>query len=150
MHGPSERDRSILFGGGVLGFGCGGLLDVLVFHFVLQWHHLLSNRYSPTTLTGLQTNVYFDGVFSLAMVGLATVGGVILWRALNRADSPYSSARLLGSVLVGAGAFNVFDAVVDHYVLHLHDVVHGSQRLNPHWLGASLLLLGVGILILTR
>lgn len=150
MPGSTARERPILIGGGVLGFGFGGLLDVLVFHFVLQWHHLLSTLYAPTTVRGLRTNVYFDGVFSLVMVGLTVAGGVILFRVLNRSDRPYSPARVFGSVLVGMGLFNVLDGVVDHYVLHIHDVVHGTQRFNPHWLGASLLLLGVGILVLRR
>ena len=150
MPGSTARERPVLIGGGVLGFGFGGFLDVLVFHFVLQWHHLLSTLYAPTTMKRLRTNVYFDGVFSLVMVGLTIAGSVILFRALNRSDSPYSPVRVVGSVLVGMGLFNVLDGVVDHYVLHIHDVVHGTQRFNPHWLGASLLLLGVGILVLWR
>ena len=150
MNARSGDERTVLLGGGTLGFGLGALLDVLVFHLVLQWHHLLSSVYPPGTLAGLRTNVYFDGVFSLAMVGLMILGGVVIWRTLNRAERPYSPVRVFGSVLVGAGAFNLFDGVVDHYVLHIHDAVHGTRALNPHWIGASLLLLGIGILVYVR
>jgi uncharacterized membrane protein len=146
----TTNERTVLLGGGVFGFGFGALIDVLVFHLVLQWHHLLSARIPVTTLGGLRTNIYFDGVFSLVTVGVMAVGAAVIWRALNGSDRRYSAVRTIGSVLVGIGAFNVFDGVVDHYVLHIHDVVHGTRALNPHWIGASLLLLGLGILVLTR
>ncbi|RDI71798.1 DUF2243 domain-containing protein [Halopelagius longus] len=150
MRTHARRERPLLLGGGALGFGLGALFDVLLFHLVLQWHHLLSALYAPTTLSGLRTNVYFDGLFSLGALGVMTVGAAAVWRAVNRAERPHSGTRLVGSVLVGAGLFNVFDGVIDHYVLHIHDVVHGSEALNPHWVGASLLLVGVGILVLTE
>jgi len=52
--------------------------------------------------------------------------------------------------LVGAGLFNLFDGIVDHYLLGMHDVVHGTRAFNPHWVGASLLVVGAGILAVTR
>jgi uncharacterized membrane protein len=146
----TDRETVVLLGGGILGFGLGALVDVLVFHLILQWHHILSSLYRPTTLGGLRTNVYFDGLFSLAMVGVMAVGSAVVWYGLNRSTTPFSPIRVVGALLVGAGLFNVFDGVVDHYALGLHDVVHGTQAFNPHWVGASLLLLGVGILVLTR
>jgi uncharacterized membrane protein len=146
----SDRERRVLLGGAVAGFGAGALLDVVLFHMILQWHHLLSGFYDPSTLGGLRANVYFDGVFSLAMAGVVAIGGAVVWRELNRATEPLSALRFLGGLLVGAGLFNVFDGVVDHYVLGLHDVVHGTRAFNPHWIGASLLLLGAGILVATR
>jgi uncharacterized membrane protein len=144
------RERRVLLGSGLFGFGLGALLDVLLFHLVLQWHHLLSSLYRPTTLDGLRTNVYADGVFSLAMVAVLLIGVGMVWRGLNHSTESHSAVRALGGLLVGAGVFNVFDGIVDHYVLGIHDVVHGTQAFNPHWVGASLLLLGVGILVLTR
>lgn len=148
MSAPLTR-RPVLVGGGIVGVGLGALLDVLVFHLILQWHHLLSGIYSPTTLAGLKTNIYFDGIFALIMVGVMLGGGAILWRAVNQAPRPYSPLRISGSILVGMGAFNLFDGIVDHYVLHAHNVVQGTPALNPHWIGASLLLLGLGLLVLT-
>lgn len=150
MNDRPSGERTVLLGGGILEFGLGALLDVLVFHLVFQWHHLLSSVYPPGTLAGLRTNVYFDGVFSLGMVGLMSLGAAAIWRALNRAERPHSPVRVVGGLLVGAGAFNLFDGVVDHYVLDVHDVVHGTRALNPHWIGASLLLLGAGVLVYTR
>jgi uncharacterized membrane protein len=145
-----DRQRRLLLGSGTLGFGFGALLDVVVFHMILQWHHLLSGRIPTGTLDGLQANVYWDGLFSLTMIGIMLVGAGLLWRALNRSSEAHSPVRVVGGLFVGAGLFNVFDGVVDHYVLGLHDVVHGTQAFNPHWVGASLLILGAGILVLTR
>lgn len=144
------RSRSVLVGVGIYGFGLGALVDVSLFHHVLQWHHLVSSFVSPETLAGLRTNLVYDGLFSLAMVGVMFLGGALVWRGLNRSTEPHSPVRAIGAFLVGAGAFNVFDGVVDHYVLGIHDVVHGTGAFNPHWVGASLLLLGLGILLLAR
>ncbi|WP_435177194.1 DUF2243 domain-containing protein [Halorussus sp. AFM4] len=148
MSSRSGNGRSLLLGSAIFGFGFGALLDVLLFHLVLQWHHLLSDRIPIGSLPGLRANIYYDGVFSLAMVGVMAVGAGLVWRALNRSAEPRSAVRAFGGLLVGAGLFNVFDGIVDHYVLNIHDAVHGTQAFNPHWVGASLLLLGVGILVL--
>lgn len=150
MSSRTGRQRRLLLGSGTLGFGSGALLDVVVFHMILQWHHLLSGRIPMGTLDGLRSNVYWDGVFSLAMLGVMLVGAVLMWRVLNRSSESYSGVRVVGGLLVGAGLFNVFDGIVDHYVLGIHDAVHGTQAFNPHWVGASLLILGVGILVLSR
>ncbi|MDL5360432.1 DUF2243 domain-containing protein [Halalkalicoccus sp. NIPERK01] len=139
--------RALLLWGGVLGFGIGALVDVLVFHLIFQTHHLLSGFYDPLTYDGLRTNVMFDGLFSLTMLLIAGLGAVMLWRIANRAREPLPSLVALGASLVGAGVFNVFDGVVDHYLLGLHDVIHGTEAYNPHWVVVSLLMLGAGLLV---
>jgi uncharacterized membrane protein len=146
----TSRQRRLLLGSGTLGFGFGALLDVMIFHMILQWHHLLSGWIRTTTVDGLQANVYWDGLFSLTMTGIMLVGAGMMWRVLNRSSESYSGVRVIGGLLVGAGLFNVFDGIVDHYVLGIHDVVHGTQAFNPHWVGASLLIIGAGILVLSK
>ncbi|WP_336363308.1 DUF2243 domain-containing protein [Halalkalicoccus salilacus] len=143
-----DHRRSLLLWGGVFGFGLGALVDVMVFHQVFQTHHLLSGFYDPLTYDGLRTNVMFDGLFSLGMLAIMGVGMAMLWRTANRATRPLSSLVVGGGTLVGAGVFNVFDGVVDHYLLGLHDVVHGTEAYNPHWVVVSLLMLGAGFLVL--
>lgn len=145
-----RRATTVLYGSAVLGFGLGALLDVLLFHLVLRWHHLLSARIPTVTVAGLRRNIYYDGLFALGALATMGLGAALVWRGLNWADEPHSPVRPLGALLVGAGAFNLFDGVVDHYVLDLHDVVHGTPALNPHWVGASLLLLGLGLLVLSN
>ncbi|WP_135533870.1 DUF2243 domain-containing protein [Halostella pelagica] len=142
-----ERGR-LVFGGAVAGFGLGGVLDVLVFHHLLGTHHLLSNYRDPGTLSGLQWNVFWDGAFALAMLAVAVAGSAVAWGTANRSDEPLSPRRLVGSALVGAGLFNLFDGTVDHYVLELHHVVHGTTHWDPHWVLASVLLLAGGAAVL--
>lgn len=150
MSSRIARGRRLLVGSTTLGFGFGALLDVVVFHLILQWHHLLSGRITTHSLHGLQANVYWDGMFALTMIGIMLVGAGLLWRSVNHSSEARSAVRVVGGILAGAGLFNLFDGIVDHYLLGMHDVVHGTQAFNPHWVGASLLLVGAGILVVTR
>ena len=54
-----------LWGGVLLGIGLGGFFDGIVFHQLLQWHHLLSSvaAYPVTTVADLRVNTFWDGVF---------------------------------------------------------------------------------------
>ncbi|MFC6726820.1 DUF2243 domain-containing protein, partial [Halobium palmae] len=60
-----DQTRRGLVGAGTFGFGLSGVVDVLLLHLVLQWHHLISNVVAPTTLAGLRTNLVADGLFTL-------------------------------------------------------------------------------------
>ncbi|MFU8870089.1 DUF2243 domain-containing protein [Natronococcus sp.] len=139
--------RRVLLAGGTAGFGFGAVIDVVIFHLTLQTHHLLSGIYDPYSLDGMRTNVMFDGLFLLGTLGIMSVGLGLTWRLVNGADARFSTRYLIGSVVVGAGVFNVFDGVVSHYVLDLHNVVHGTEAWNPHWLAVSVLMLAVGAVL---
>lgn len=142
--------RVALAGGGVFGIGLAALLDVIVFHHILQTHHLLSNRIDPTTHTGLQQNVYYDGLFSLLMLGVLLVGASLLWWAANRSGRRLRSLTVSGSVLLGMGLFNTIDGLVSHYLLDIHDVVHETTVWNPPWVLVSVLLFITGALLVWR
>jgi len=147
-HPDSRRERSIsrrgVVGAGVFGFGFSGLVDVLVLHHVLQWHHLLSGVYPMDTLSGLRTNVFADGLFSLGMLVVMAVGAGLLWRAERLASTPLGIRPLAGAAVIGLGVFDVFDAVVDHALLGLHQPLSRGGQYNPHWLVVSLLFVGAG------
>ncbi|WP_135364646.1 DUF2243 domain-containing protein [Halosimplex halophilum] len=135
----------------MFGFGFSGLIDVLVLHHVLQWHYLLSGIYPMDTLAGLRTNVLADGLFSLGMLTVAGVGAGLLWRSERRTDAPLAVRPLVGAAVVGLGAFDVFDAVVNHAVLGLHRPMGSGGRplslggrYNPHWIAVSLLFVAAG------
>src|SRR4051812_24192423 len=40
----------------LFGLGLGGFFDGIVFHQVLQWHHMVSTWYPPTSLENLRIN----------------------------------------------------------------------------------------------
>lgn len=143
--------RRALLAAGVFGFGLSALLDTLFLHEVLQLHHLLSGIYPTDTLAGFRANVRADGLFALATLGVAMVGAGLLWRAERRTDAPLAVRPLAGAGLLGLGAFDVFDAVVDHALLGLHRPVGpGGEpltlggRYNLHWLAVSLLFVAAG------
>jgi uncharacterized membrane protein len=148
--------RRALFGAFVLGFGCSGLIDVLVLHHVLQWHHLLSGIHPTDTVAGLRTNIFADGVFSVAMLGIVAGGAGLLWQSERRTEEPLAVRPLAGVALVGLGVFDVLDGIVDHAILGLHQPVGPGGRAlslggryNPHWLGVSILIVGAGYLLYT-
>jgi len=135
----------------VVGFGFSGLIDVLVLHHVLQWHHLLSGIYPMDTLAGLRTNVFADGLFSIAMVVVMATGAGLLWQSERRTPAPLAVRPLAGAAVVGLGVFDVFDAVVDHALLGLHQPVGPGGRplsfggpYNLHWIVVSLLFVAAG------
>lgn len=153
---PSDQTRTLvtrraLLAAGVLGFGFSGLLDVLVLHHVLQWHHLLSGIYPMDTLDGLRTNILADGVFSIGMLLIMSVGAGLLWQSERRTDFPLAVRPVFGAMTIGLAVFDIYDAVVGHILLGLHQPVgQGGQPLslggpyNLHWLVVSLLFLVVG------
>lgn len=133
-----------LVAAGVFGFGFSGLVDVLVLHHVLQWHHLVSGIYPTDTLSGLRTNIFADGAFSLAMLVITCVGGGLLWQSERRADAPLAIRPVAGAAVMGLGAFDLYDVVVDHMLLGLHQPLSAGGRYNPHWAVVSLLLVAAG------
>ncbi|WP_458189680.1 DUF2243 domain-containing protein [Haladaptatus sp. NG-WS-4] len=133
---------------GVFGFGFSGLIDVLVLHQVLQWHHLVSGIYPMDTLDGLRTNVRADGLFSIAMVTIMCIGGGLLWQSERRTDAPLALRPLFGAAIIGLGAFDLYDVVVDHAILGLHQPLSRGGSYNPHWAGVSLLIVLAGVYVL--
>lgn len=139
----------MLWAGGVIGFGFGGLVDVLLFHLVLRVHHLISGIVPPTTARGLQLNLLADGLFSLTMVAIMTIGFVLFWRALPLSDETRSTGLFGGASVAGVGVFNLYDGTIDHYVLGLHHVTQWPP--NPDvfdllWVAGSVVLLVAGVL----
>ncbi|WP_231186659.1 DUF2243 domain-containing protein [Haladaptatus sp. DYF46] len=139
--------RRALLAAGIFGFGFSGLIDVLVLHFVLQWHHLVSGLYPQTTMDGLRTNILADGLFSIAMLVIMGIGAGLLWRAERRAASPLPVRPVAGSAVIGLGVFDLYDALVDHILLGLHQPLSRGGRYNPHWIVVSLLIIGAGIYV---
>lgn len=115
--------RMFVSGSLVLGFGLGGLADGIVLHEVLQWHNLVSRRVANDTLAGLQSNVFWDGVFHLCTMALVVTGVLLLWRAAADPGRTIGGVRsLVGIALIGWGAFHAVDQLVFHELLHLHDI----------------------------
>jgi uncharacterized membrane protein len=119
----TSRDRRFPVASGIFfGLGLGGFFDGIVLHQILQWHHMLSHRYEVNTLENLEFNTVWDGLFHSLTYVFVVTGLVLLWRSAQRKHLFWSSKRLIGSVLIGFGLFNVVEGLVNHHLLQLHHV----------------------------
>ncbi|MDM0009506.1 DUF2243 domain-containing protein [Variovorax sp. J22G73] len=108
--------------GVLFGLGLGGFFDGIVLHQLLQWHHMLSSWYPPTTVENLRLNTLWDGIFHSATYVLVVVALYLLWRVAQRSHLFWSSRLIVGTALVGWGCFNLVEGVIDHHLLQLHHV----------------------------
>ena len=105
-----------------LGLGIGGFFDGIVLHQVLQWHHMLTVPYPPTSVPNLQLNTLWDGLFHVTTYIFVGLGLALLWRAARRQHVRWSGKLLGGTLLLGFGLFNVVEGIIDHLVLGIHHV----------------------------
>jgi uncharacterized membrane protein len=129
----------------LLGIGLGGLVDGIVLHQILQWHHMLSSEpgHPKTTVSGLEANTLADGLFH-SFTWLVVVAGLwILWRRTNAWRWAASGRALVGWMLIGFGGFNVVEGVINHEILGLHHVREGVGHQTAYDLG----FLAFGVLL---
>lgn len=112
----------------VLGIGLGGFFDGIVFHQLLQWHHLLSSPVPPTTIPNLELNTLADGAFHATTWAITVVGVWLLLRANGARRTAGAGRVLLGGMLAGWGGFNLVEGLVDHYLLRIHHVRPGPDE----------------------
>jgi uncharacterized membrane protein len=137
---PDSR-RRLLVSGLLLGAGAMGAVDEIVFHQLLHWHHFYDRASGAAGLVS-------DGLLHAATWS-ATVAGLALLADVRRRRA-FAPTRWWGAVLLGAGGFQLFDGVVDHKVLRVHQVRYGVDLTGYDlaWNAAGLLLLAAGILLL--
>jgi uncharacterized membrane protein len=134
----------------ILGIGIGGFIDGIVFHQILQWHSMLSNRIPATEYVGKSVNMFWDGIFHAFTLVVTLVGIIRLWKLLWRKDIVRSGYLLGGGLVMGWGIFNMVEGIIDHQVLKLHNVRELSndpEIWNLGFLGFSVVLLVVGFFL---
>lgn len=105
-----------------MGLGLGGLLDGVVLHQILQWHHMLTGDRAADTVVGLEANTLADGFFHLATWFLVAGGIAAMLRAWQRGELAPPWRVHVGVALAGWGVFNLVEGLIDHQLLGLHHV----------------------------
>lgn len=129
------------------GLGLGGFFDGIVFHQLLQWHHLVTSAgYPPDSVENLEVNTFWDGLFHSLTYVFVVLGLVVLWRAARHSHIRWSSKLLLGTLLMGFGLFNLVEGTINHQILGIHHVNETVAR--ERWIYWDLGFLAWGAVML--
>ena len=111
---PGSRSgiSAIFWTGVLLGIGIIGFLDETLLHQLLQWHTFYWN-------TDQHGRILSDGLFHAFSTLVLLWGALRLWRSRNAWTSPACYA-IVAAIFIGAGAFDLYDGIVQHALLHFH------------------------------
>ena len=143
MREPEPDRRRSMFAAAAVGIGLMAAVDEIVFHQVLGWHHFF-DRSTP------RIGLLSDGLLHSAEIVLLVAGGFGL-AGLVRRGALARRAAWAGAFL-GAGGFQLFDGIVDHKLLRVHQIRYGVDLLpyDLAWNAAGVLLLLVGLVLARR
>lgn len=124
----------------VLGLGIGGFIDGIILHQLLGWHHMLSGWYPGNE----HVNMIGDGLFHLGCLVIVVIGVLLLSRA-----RPAPLKEVIGWMIAGWGVFNLVEGLIDHQILGVHHVRHGSGQLlyDMGFLGLGVALIAFGLVL---
>lgn len=139
-NGPHAYSSRNLGSGFLFGLGLVAFFDEAVFHQLLGWHHFYDKS---TTAVGL----FSDGLFH-AFSWFATVASLFLVGDLRRRKS-FWMKRWVSGVLIGVGVFQLYDGLVQHKLLRLHQIRYDVDIL-PYdiiWNVSAAVILITGLII---
>src|SRR5690606_27392052 len=96
----------------------------ILFHQILHWHHF----YDRATL---EAGLVSDGFFH-AFGWFATVIGLVMVADVRR-RSELRGQALVAGILLGTGAFQLYDGTVHHKLLRLHQIRYHVDLLPYDW-----------------
>lgn len=135
--------RRSLGAAALVGIGVMAGIDEIIFHQLLQWHHFFDRS---TPVVGLLS----DGLLHAAEL-MAIVAGFFLLLSLRR-DRALVVSWAWAGFFIGMGGFQLFDGIVSHKVLGIHQIRYGVNIL-PYdlvWNLSALVLLGIGLWLWRR
>lgn len=128
----------------LLGIGAMAAVDEVVFHQLLAWHHFFD---WSTPAFGL----FSDGLLHAAELILFALGFFMILDIRGRQALAPRSAW--AGFLLGAGGFQIFDGIIDHKVLRLHQIRYDVDNLLIYdvvWNAAGVILIALGLLLARR
>ena len=139
--GDAAGQKRTIWSGLLAGVGLVAFIDETVFHQLLHWHHFYDRS---TAAVGLVSDGVFHAVGFTAMV----VGLFLLADAVRRGT--FTPKRWWGSLLLGAGGFQLYDGIVQHKLLRLHQIRY-HVTIWPYdltWNGIAVIMLVAGGLLM--
>jgi uncharacterized membrane protein len=136
------RGRSIA-SGVLVGVGVAGFVDETVFHQLLHWHHFWDGGSQGAALVS-------DGLFH-AGSWVCTVAG-LFWFADLRRRRTWQGRAWIGGILLGAGVFQLYDGIVQHKLLGLHQIRY-QVPIWPYdlvWNVLAAIMIVVGAILVRR
>lgn len=114
--------------------------DEIIFHQILSWHHFYDRSTSDFALMS-------DGLLHAGEIVLLVAGG-FLFADLRRRGVLAPRSGWAG-LFLGLGGFQVWDGVVHHKVLGVHQIRYGVDLLpyDIAWITSGALLVIVGLVL---
>lgn len=127
----------------LLGIGLMAAVDEIVFHQILAWHHFFDRSTLAVALLS-------DGLLHAAEL-LMLAAGFNLFVRLSRGRA-VSQRHAWAGLLVGAGGFQLFDGIINHKLLRLHQVryVEDLWLYDLAWNGVGAVVIVAGVLLWRR
>lgn len=128
----------ILFGIGVMAF-----IDEVIFHQLLQWHHFYD-------LSTTRIGIFSDGLLN-SFAWFAAIFSLFLVADLRRRNA-FWPKRWIGAAFLGAGTFQLFDGLINHKVLNIHQIRY-DVNLLPYdlaWNISAVMLILIGLILLSK
>jgi uncharacterized membrane protein len=139
----SNQDRNLFISAFILGLGLLGAIDGIVFHQLLQWHHMIDHH-------NINFEIVTDGWFTTLFSVLLFWGGIKIFRNAAMDQLGRRWQTFIGGILVGGGTFNLLEGIINHHILLVHRVRPSAE--NPllydlGFLAVGVILIMVGLVI---
>lgn len=140
----SRQDEPFNFWSGIFfGIGLVTFIDEAIFHQLLHWHHFYDKS---TTSMGLVS----DGILH-AFSWFATVLALFMLADLRKRNV-WDKRSWVGALILGAGVFQLFDGIINHKLLRVHQIRYDVDIL-PYdivWNVTAGLMIIIGLIILVQ
>ncbi|MEK3854248.1 DUF2243 domain-containing protein [Cytobacillus sp. FSL H8-0458] len=131
-----KENKNLFIAGLILGLGLVGAIDGIVFHQLLQWHHMILSQ-------NIKLEIFTDGLFTALFSAKLLWGGMKIFQDARKNELGTSWKVFTGGIFIGGGAFNLVEGIVDHHILQVHRV----RPLAEDPLFYDLAFLAIGLLL---